>query len=150
MNTTANEQLSLAIANLENDINPVAPQEDVPSVPQRSGYLGVYENRSDKYPDKPFRAALCVNKGKPDQKWMNLGYFKCEHVAAAAYNVASLNVFKGKGYLNPVDHDSRDEEDYKAFVAKRHDKIASAVAIFNKAKEAGVEFKHWELRAEAA
>jgi len=139
--------LDASIKALENYSNPVAPQEDVPSKPQRTGYLGVYENRSGKHADKPFRAALCVNKGKPNVFWMNLGYFKCEHVAAAAYNVASLNTFKGKGYLNPVNHDARDQADYQAWTTLRAGHIKTAVAIHTQAVANNQEFRIWELKA---
>lgn len=149
MKTSTQDDLAKAIEALENEINPVAPVEDTPTTKQRSGYIGVYENRSGKYPDKPFRAALCVNKGKPSVFWMNLGYFACEHVAAAAYNVASLNTFKGKGYLNPVNHAERNQEDYVAFITKRAAHIKTAGEIFQKAKDADVQFKFWELKEAA-
>ena len=147
--TTDNAILDASIKALENHINPVAPIEDTPTKPARSGYLGVYENRSGKHADKPFRAALCVNKGKPNVFWMNLGYFKCEHVAAAAYNVASLNTFKGKGYLNPVNHDARDEADYNEWTALRADHIKTAVAISNTALANNQAMKMWELKKAA-
>ena len=135
------------------DIEPVEietiPTEDLPSPhnPPRSKYLGVYHNNGNNSNLFMYRAAICLFKGQPNQKWINLGYFNCEHVAATAYNVASINYFNGKGMLNPVNKPDRDVEEYTLFLARRKTHILSAQKMVQSNAASGIKPRMWEIRA---
>lgn len=122
------------------------PVEDIPHNQAPSKYLGVYHNPNATAAQKPYRAAICRFKGQPNQKWVNLGYFDCEHVAATAYNVASINYFNGKGMLNPVNVDLRDAKEYNAFKTKRQEFVVKAAQQLTANQAANIPTKHWELR----
>lgn len=103
-------------------------QEASSALPEqpRSKYYGVYNNNSGNQSHMPFRAALRLGS-KASARWVPLGYFKCEHVTAIAYNVAAINYFGKGAWLNPVDTEKCDSTEYARFRELRADYIADSV-----------------------
>lgn len=91
----------------------------------RSQFFGVYNNTGNNADKFKFRAALRM--GKPESpRWLNLGYFNCEVVAAMAYNVAAINTFGKGAWLNPVKAADANAEELKTWREKRAEHIETA------------------------
>ena len=102
----------------------------------RSKYYGVYHNHGDNAVEFPFRAAVRLGtKKKP--RYVNLGYFKCEHVSAIAYNVAAINYFGKGAWINPVATELCDPAEYDRYKELREDYIAMSVTAMKEMHAAG-------------
>lgn len=113
--------------------------------PPRSKYFGVYNNtgtNSDKF---AFRSALGVRGKGGKHRWINLGYFNCEIVAAMAYNVAAINTFGKGAWLNPVSPADADVEEFTAWKAKRAEHIETATAKIKELQGDGVALRYVDL-----
>lgn len=115
----------------------------------RSQYFGVYNNTGNNADKFRFRSALRMGQGK-NARWLNLGYFNCEIVAAMAYNVAAVNTFKKGAFLNPVSPEDADAEELKRWKELRAEHIATATETIQKLKEDGVHLRYVDLEARNA
>lgn len=116
--------------------------------PPRSKYFGVYNNTGTNADQFAFRSALGVrNKGKGgnSHRWINLGYFNCEHVAAMAYNVAAVNTFGKGAWLNPVKPEDANVEEYTAWRAKRAAHIETAATKIKQMQADNVTLRYVDL-----
>lgn len=103
-------------------------QEASSALPEqpRSKYYGVYNNNSGNQSHMAFRAAVRLGS-KANARWVNLGYFNCEHTAAIAYNVAAINYFGKGAWVNPVATEKCDPVEYARYRELRADYIADSV-----------------------
>lgn len=114
--------------------------------PVRSKYFGVYTNTGNNKDAFQFRAALSM--GQADKKrWMNLGYYNCEIVAAMAYNTAAINTFGAGAWLNPVNKDDANAEELQRFHTVRAGHIATASAKIKTLLAEGVNLQYVDLDA---
>ena len=114
----------------------------------RLPYVGVYHNNGDNSDEKPYRAALCTNKGKPNEKWLNLGYFADAANAAKAFNLYSITMFKGKGMVNRIA--SNDAQEWAEYAAKKADRVADASKIIDTVTAGNGSLRFFEPVQEAA
>jgi len=119
------------------------------STPVRSKYFGVYNNKGNNADKFAFRSALRLGSGD-NARWMNLGYFNCEHTAAIAYNVAAVNMFGGGAFLNPVDDTLCNVEEYTRFKELRASHIISSAAKVKALHAEGKDMRYVDLDREAA
>lgn len=117
--------------------------------PIRSKYYGVYDNNGTNKDQFAFRAALRLGNGTT-ARWMNLGYFNCEHTAAIAYNVAAVNMFNKGAWLNPVDTKLCNVEEYSRFKELRAAHIITSTAKVKAIQEAGGEMRYVDLDRDTA
>jgi hypothetical protein len=66
-----------------------------------SGYKGVYWNKSK----KRWAASIRYNR-----KRVNCGHYKCEHEAAAAYNLKAIELFGEYAWLNEITTELRSDD----------------------------------------
>ena len=113
----------------------------------RSKYYGVYTNKGKNADKFAFRAALRLGNGD-NARWMNLGYFNCEHTAAIAYNVAAVNMFGKGAWLNPVDTKLCEPVEYARYKEVRAAHIVSSTKKVKEIQEAGGELRYVDLEAD--
>ena len=96
------------------------------SQPERIPYMGVYHNTGNNSEQFKYRAALRLGSGAKAH-WMPLGYFNDIVVAAVAYNVAAVNKFGAKAFLNKVQiADATNQEERQRWENLRSSHIATA------------------------
>jgi hypothetical protein len=117
---------------------------------QRSDFFGVYNNTNPGTMNEvPFRAAICRNKGRDNEQWLNLGYTKTEAVAARIYNMYAVAFFGKGAIINDVTLTPEELGEFEAFIEKkekRKETLANARARAHKVLADGHKFrKHTEV-----
>jgi len=112
----------------------------------RSLFYGVYNNTGNNADKFKFRSALRVGRDKP--RWINLGYFNDEIIAAMAYNVAAVNMFGKGAWLNPVDATMvGDTDELARWRKQRGEHIETAKTKIAQLKAEGIEPRYVDLEA---